>query len=150
MSIRSESVLTAVLPDGKPNLVPVSDLDLNSQPYGGLFDVVEVSAGELKRLGKVFPNAGYHVRAEFEDGTDRYLSFDAHFIRETDEATGDDVEYYDLFNLHLDGRPCTVDDVDGLFEGGLERLATWLVEEREADRADRALEARIRERQEVA
>jgi hypothetical protein len=125
----ANALSTAIHSDGKPNLVSVADLDLNPQPYGGLFDLVEVSAGELKRLGLTLPKAGYYVRAEFEDGTDRYLSFDAKRLRETDERDGSPVEYYDLYNLHLDGKPGTVADVDGLFEGGFERLQEWLLEQ---------------------
>jgi hypothetical protein len=150
MSIRSESVLTPVPPDGKPNLLSGAALENALNASTALYDLVEVSATEVKPHVSSVPNTRYHVRVELEDGTDRYLSFNAEFIRETDERDGSPVEYYDLYRLHLDGQPCTVADVDGLFEGGLNRLATWLLEEREADRADRALEARIREAQEVS
>ena len=146
----ANALSTAIPSDGKPNLLSGAALTDALNASTALYDLVSVSAAEIKPHVPSVPKTDYHVRVELENGTDRYLSFDAHFIRETDEATGDDVEYYDLYNLHLDGQPCTVADVDGLFEGGLERLATWPFEEREADRADRALEARIRDTREMA
>ena len=147
MALESTSVLIAIPRDGNLNLVPLANTGIESQPCGGLYDLVSVSACEIKPHVPSVPSTRFHVRVELEDGTDRYLSFDAAFIRETDERDGSPVEYYDLYRLHLDGQPCTVADVDGLFDGGLERLATWLAEEREADRA---LEARIRDTREVA
>ena len=150
MNSRSELVLSPVHAGGNINLLSGNALEDSLKASKALYDLVEVSAQEVASHVSSVPNTFYHVRVELENGTDRYLSFDAEFIRETDERDGSPVEYYDLYRLHLDGRPCTVRDVDGLFEGGLKRLATWLVEEREADRADWALEARIRETQEVA
>ena len=150
MTIGSDSVLSAVRPDGKPNLLSGTALADALNGSTALYDLVEVSAAEIKPHVPSVPNTFYHVRVELENGTDRYLSFDAKFIRETDERDGSPVEYYDLYNLHLDGQPCTVADVDGLFEGGLSRISTWMVEERDADRADRALEARIRDTREMA
>jgi hypothetical protein len=143
----ANALSTAIHSDGKPNLLSGAALEDALNASTALYDLVSVSAGEIKPHVPSIPRTTYHVRVEFENGADRYLSFDAEFIRETDERDGSPVEYYDLYRLHLDGRPCTAADVDGLFEGGLERLAIWLVEEREADRA---LEARIRETQEVA
>lgn len=148
MNIGSESVLTAIRPDGNPNLLSGAGLADALNAFKALYDLVEVSAAEIKPHVPSVPNTRYHVRVVLEDGTDRYLSFEAKFIRETDECDGSPVEYYDLYRLHLDGQSCTVADVDGLFDGGPERLVTWLVEEREADRANRALEARIRETRE--
>ena len=133
MSIGSESVLSAVRPDGNPNLLSGAALADALNASTALYDLVPVSAAEIKPHVPSVPKTDYHVRVELENGTDRYLSFDAHFIRETDEATGDDVEYYDLYNLHLDGQPCTADDVDALFEGGLERLADWVWQQGEVD-----------------
>jgi hypothetical protein len=129
MSIRSESVLSAVRPDGNPNLLSGAALADGLKASTALYDLVEVSAAEIKAHVPSVPSTRHHVRVELENGTDRYLSFDAHFIRETDEATGDDVEYYDLYRLHLDGRPCTEDDVDALFEDGFSRLGQWLYEQ---------------------
>ena len=129
--IPSVSLIGASPAVGSPNLTPVAEA--LPEPCAALFDLVAVSASEMDKAVSFVPKPGYHVRAEFEDGQDRYLSFDAHFIRETDEATGDDVEYYDLYNLHLDGQPCTADDVDALFEGGLERLADWVWQQGEVD-----------------
>jgi hypothetical protein len=146
----ANALSTAIPSDGKPNLLSGAALEDALNASTALHDLVSVSAAEIKAHVPSVPSTRYHVRVELEDGTDRYLSFDAAFIRETDERDGSPVEYYDLYRLHLDGRPCAAADVDGLFEDGLERLATWLVEEREADRADRALEARIRETREEA
>ena len=123
---RSELVLSPVHADGNINLLSGVAPKDSLKASTALYDLVSVSAGEVAPHVSSVPQTDYHVRVELESGTDRYLSFDAHFIRETDEATGDDVEYYDLYNLHLDGRPCTVDDVDGLFEGGMERLGNWV------------------------
>ena len=147
----ADALSTAIPSDGNPNLLSGAALEEALNASTALHDLVSVSAAEIKPHVPSVPNSRYHVRVELENGTNRYLSFDAEFIRETDERDGSPVEYYDLYRLHLDGRPCTVADVDGLFEGGLEHIAAWLVEEREADRADRALEARIREtREELA
>jgi hypothetical protein len=147
----ANALSTAIPSDGKPNLLSGAALEDALNASTALYDLLSVSAAEIKPHVPSVPNTRCHVRVELEDGTDRYLSFDAAFIRETDERGGSPVEYYDLYRLHLDGHPCSVADADGLFEGGLERLVTWMVEEREADRADRALEARIREtREEVA
>jgi hypothetical protein len=122
----ANALSTAIPADGKPNLLSGAALEDSLKASAALYDLVEVSAAEIKPHVPSVPQTDYHVRVELENGTDRYLSFDAHFIRETDEATGDDVEYYDLYNLHLDGRPCTADDVDGLFDGGMERLGNWV------------------------
>jgi hypothetical protein len=146
----ANALSTAIPSDGKPNLLSGAALTDALNASTALYDLVPVSVAEIKPHVPSVPNTCYHVRVELENGTDRYLSFDAEFIRETDERDGSPVEYYDPYRLHLDGKPCTVADVDGLFEGGLERLVTWMVEEREADRADRALEARIRGTQEVS
>jgi hypothetical protein len=126
MSILANALSTAIHSDGNPNLLSGAALADALKASKALYDLVEVTAADLKPHVSSVPNTLYHVRLEFENGTDRYLSFDAHFIRETDEATGDDVEYYDLYRLHLDGRPCTADDVDGLFDGGMERLGHWV------------------------
>ena len=133
MTIGSESVLSAVRPDGKPNLLSGTALADALNGSTALYDLVEVSAAEIKPHVPSVPNTFYHVRVELENGTDRYLSFDAHFIRETDEATSEDVEYYDLYNLHLDGRPCTVAGIDQLFDGGLERLGEWILNQEAAE-----------------
>jgi hypothetical protein len=129
MSIGSESVLSAVRPDGNPNLLSGAALEEYLKASTALYDRVEVSAQEVAPHVSNVPSTFYHVRVELENGTDRYLSFDAEFIRETDEATGDPVEYYDLYNLHLDGKPCTADDIDALFEDGFSRLGQWLYEQ---------------------
>jgi hypothetical protein len=126
MSVGSNSVITSVHSGGNINLLSGAALEENLKASTALYDLVSVGAGEVAPHVASVPQTDYHVRVELENGTDRYLSFDAHFIRETDEATGDDVEYYDLYNLHLDGRPCTADDVDGLFDGGMERLGNWV------------------------
>lgn len=126
MNSRSELVLSPVHAGGNINLLSGNALEDSLKASKALYDLVEISAQEVASHVSSAPNTFYHVRVELENGTDRYLSFDAEFIRETDEATGDDVEYYDLYNLHLDGRPCTVDDVDGLFDGGMERLGNWV------------------------
>jgi len=147
----ANALSTAIPSDGKPNLLSGAALAEALNASTALYDLVPVSAAEIKAHVASVPSTRHHVRVELEDGTDRYLSFDAEFIRETDERDGSPVEYYDLYRLHLDGQPCTVDDADGLFKGGLERISAWMVAEREADRADRALEARIREtREELA
>jgi hypothetical protein len=117
---------TAIHSDGNINLLSGAALEDTLQASAALYDLVSVSAGEIKPR---VPSTRCHVRVELENGTDRYLSFDAKFIRETDERDGSPVEYYDLYNLHLDGQPCAVADVDGLFEGGLERLENWLFEQ---------------------
>ena len=122
----ANALSTAIPSDGKPNLLSGAALADALNASTALYDLVSVSAGEVAPHVPSVPQTDYHVRVELENGTDRYLSFDAHFIRETDEATGEDVEYYDLYRLHLDGRPCTADDVDGLFEGGMERLGNWV------------------------
>jgi hypothetical protein len=127
----ANALSTAIPSDGKPNLLSGVALKDALNASTALYDLVSVSASEIKPHVPSVPNTFYHVRVELENGTDRYLSFDAEFIRETDEATGDPVEYYDLYNLHLDGQPCTADDVDGLFEGGLQRLGNWLWEQGE-------------------
>ena len=129
MNIGSESVLTAIRPDGKPNLLSGVALEDALNASAALYDLVEVSAAEIKAHVPSVPSTHHHVHVELKDGTDRYLSFDAEFIRETDERDGSPVEYYDLYRLHLDGRPCAAADVDGLFEGGMERLENWIWEQ---------------------
>jgi hypothetical protein len=120
---------TAIPLDGNLNLLSGAALENALNASTALYDLVSVSAGEVKPHVPSVPKTGHHVRVELENGSDRYLSFDAEFIRETDERDGSPVEYYDLYRLHLDGQPCTVADVDGLFEGGLERLEKWLFEQ---------------------
>jgi hypothetical protein len=129
MTIGSESVLTAIHPDGNPNLLSGAALADALNASTALYDLVSVSAAEIKPHVSSVPSTRFHVRVELEDGTDRYLSFDAQFIRETDERDGRPVEYYDLYRLHLDGQPCAAADVDGLFEGGMERLENWIWEQ---------------------
>jgi hypothetical protein len=109
---------------GLDNLKLTSIADL--LPGSALYDLQEVSAGEIKPHVPSVPRTMYHVRVALESGTDRYLSFDAKLLSETDERSGSPVEYYDLYRLHLDGKPCTVADVDRLFDGGMERLEQWL------------------------
>ena len=128
----ANALSTAIPSDGKPNLLSGAALADALNASTALYDLVEVSAAEIKPHVPSVPSTRFHVRVELEDGTDRYLSFDAEFIRETDERDGNPVEYYDLYNLHLDGRLATVAQVDSLFDGGTERLATWLLEERRA------------------
>jgi hypothetical protein len=125
----ANALSTAIPSDGKPNLLSGAALEDALNASTALHDLVSVSAAEIKPHVSSVPSTRFHVRVELEDGTDRYLSFDAEFIRETDERDGSPVEYYDLYRLHLDGQPCTVADVDGLFEGGLERLEKWLFEQ---------------------
>jgi hypothetical protein len=120
---------TAIPLDGNLNLLSGAALENALNASTALYDLVSVSAGEVKPHVPSVPKTAHHVRVELENGSDRYLSFDAEFIRETDERDGSPVEYYDLYRLHLDGQPCTVADVDGLFEGGLERLEKWLFEQ---------------------
>ena len=116
----ANALSTAIHSDGKPNLLSGAALADALNASTALYDLVSVSAAEIKPHVCSVPNTRCHVRVELENGADRYLSFDAKFIRETDERDGSPIEYYDLYNLHLDGRPCAVADVDGLFEGGLE------------------------------
>jgi hypothetical protein len=129
----ANALSTAIPSDGNPNLLSGAALEDALNASTALHDLVLVSADEIKPHVPSVPKTFYHVRVELENGTDRHLSFDAEFIRETDEATGDPVEYYDLYRLHLDGQPCTVADVDGLFEGGLECLERWMLEEGRAE-----------------
>jgi hypothetical protein len=124
----ANALSTAIPSDGKPNLLAGAALTDALNASTALYDLVPVSAAEIKAHVSNVPSTGYHVRVELEDGTDRYLSFDAEFIREIDERDGSPVEYYDLYRLHLDGQPCAADDVDQLFEGGMERLGEWLLE----------------------
>jgi hypothetical protein len=126
---KADAFSTAITLDGKSNLLSGAALEDALNASTALHDLVSVSAAEIKPHVSSVPSTRFHVRVELEDGTDRYLSFDAEFIRETDERDGSPVEYYDLYRLHLDGQPCTVADVDGLFEGGLERLEKWLFEQ---------------------
>ena len=120
---------TAIPSDGNPNLLSGAALGDVLNASTALYAFVSVSAAEIKPHVSSVPSTRYHVRVELENGADRYLSFDAKFIRETDERDGSPVEYYDLYNLYLDGQPCTVTDVDGLCDGGLDRLANWLLAE---------------------
>jgi hypothetical protein len=126
---QANALSTAIPSDGKPNLLSGAALEDALNASSALYDLVEVSAAEIKPHVPSVPATRYHVRVELENGADRYLSFDAKLLRETDERDGSPVEYYDLYRLHLDGQPCTVTDVDGLFEGGLERLEKWLFEQ---------------------
>jgi hypothetical protein len=127
----ANALSTAIHSDGKPNLLSSAALEDALNASTALYDLVSVSAGEIKPHVPSIPRTTYHVRVEFENGTDRYLSFDAQFIRETDERDGSPVEYFDLYNLHLDGQPCTEGDADELFAGGMERLGQWLFAETE-------------------
>jgi hypothetical protein len=129
----ANALSTAIPSDGKPNLLSGAALEDALNASTALYDLVEVGAAEIKAHVPSVPSTCYHLRVELENGTDGYLSFDAEFIRETEERDGSPVEYYELYRLHLDGKPCAVADVDALFEAGFERLATWLLEERGAE-----------------
>jgi hypothetical protein len=126
---QADAFSTAITLDGKSNLLSGAALEDALNASTALYDLVSVSAGEVKPHVPSVPNTRCHVRVELENSTDWYLSFDAKLLRETDERDGSPVEYYDLYNLHLDGQPCTAADVDGLFDGGFERLQEWLLEQ---------------------
>lgn len=127
MSIGSETVLSAVLLDGNPDLLSGVALEENLQAATGVWDLVEVSAAEIKLRVLNVPKTRYHVRVEFENGQDRYLSVDRRFWKERDDLrTYKGVEVY---NVHLDSSPCTPGNVGDPFEGGFDRLEHWIGEQ---------------------
>jgi hypothetical protein len=94
------------------------------KPYVPVWDLVEVDASELKIRLLFVPESLYHVRVEFEDGQDVYISFNRRFWKERDDfRTYEGVELYDL---HLDGIPVDESDLDFLFEEGIERLEQFV------------------------
>ena len=64
MSIGSESVLSAVRPDGKPNLLSGAALADALNASTALHDLVEVSAAEIKTHVPSVPSTRFHVRVE--------------------------------------------------------------------------------------
>jgi hypothetical protein len=127
MSPRSDAVLTAVHADGKFNLVPVAEV--LPEP-SAVSDLVEVSSLEMAGRVPVVPRTDFHLRVEFEDGRDRFVSFNGRVKEDTDG-----VRHYveaQLSHWHLDGRPVDPDAVDALFESAIDRLQEWLIAEEAA------------------
>ena len=105
----------------------LAEVEESPKPYVGIWDIVEISAAEMRARVLFVPAALYHVRVELEDGTDWYVSFNRRFWRESDDfRTYEGVELYDL---HLDGLPVDAGDLDFLFEEGLERLENFVWEQ---------------------
>jgi len=121
MSVESTSVLSPVVSDGNLNLSGAAPED---SPKPGVWDILSVDAIEIRLALVHVPSTEYHVRIAFEDGSDRYVSFNRCFWKESDDfRTYEGVELYDL---HLDGLPADASKVDALFEGGIERLENWV------------------------
>lgn len=78
----------------------------------------------LKHCAPV-PKCDYHLRVEFEDGHDVFLSFDGKVRTEED----DDREFLlaDIWNLHIDGFPTSPADVEFLLETDLEVIEEFLI-----------------------
>ena len=114
----------ALVSEGFNRLAQVEE---SPKPYVPVWDIVEVDASELKTRLLFVPESLYHVRVEFEDGQDVYISFNRRFWKESDDfRTYEGVELYDL---HLDGLPVDAGDLDFLFEEGLERLEHFVWEQ---------------------
>ena|SRR5690242_17492372 len=124
MSIRSESAFTAAPAVGNLNLLPV--VEVLPQP-SAVPDLVEVSRGEMAGHVPVIPRTDFHLRVEFENGRDRFVSFNGRVKEDTDG-----VRHYveaQLSHWHLDGRPVDPSEVDALFESAIDRLQEWLIAE---------------------
>src|SRR5690242_10379185 len=124
MSIQSVSDF-ALVSEGINRLAEIEE---SPKPYSGIVDFYEVEPHELKARLLFVPNTAYHVVAELENGQDYHLSFDVQLLRERDEHNNL-CEWVELYNLHLDGVPARNNDVDFLFEDGLERLEEWVLHE---------------------
>src|SRR4051812_18160169 len=107
MSIGSSSVLSASPSVGKCNLVPVADV---LPEASAVSDLVEVSSLEMSQRVPVIPRTAFHLRVEFEDGRDVYVSFDGRVQTDHD----DNCTYADaqLSNWHINGLPADPDAVD--------------------------------------
>ena len=124
MSIRSESAFTAAPAVGNLNLFPVAKLLAETSAVS---DLVEVSSLEIAGRVPVVPRTDFHLRVEFENGRDRFVSFNGRVTEDTDG-----VRHYveaQLSHWHLDGRPVDPDAVDALFESAIDRLQEWLIAE---------------------
>jgi hypothetical protein len=123
MSIQADSDF-ALISEGFNRL---AQIEASPKPYVPVWDLVEVDASELKTRLLFVPESLYHVRVEFEDGQDVYISFNRRFWKESDDfRTYEGVELYDL---HLDGIPVDAGDLDFLFEEGIERLEQFVWEQ---------------------
>src|SRR4051812_7434911 len=125
MSIQSASVLSANASVGNLNLLPVAQV-LPEQP-STVSDLVEVSSLEMAGRVPVVPRTDFHIRVEFENGRDVFVSFKG---RVKDSL--DDRRTYaeaQLSKFHLDGLPVEPDAVDALFESAIDRLQEWLMAE---------------------
>jgi hypothetical protein len=105
----------------------LAEIEESPKPYVSVWDIVEVDASELKTRLLFVPESLYHVRVEFEDGQDVYISFNRRFWKESDDfRTYEGVELYDL---HLNGISVDAGDLDFLFEEGVERLEQFVWEQ---------------------
>src|SRR5690349_6498468 len=117
MSIRSESAFTAAPAVGNLNLFPVAKLLAETSAVS---DLVEVSSLEMSLSVPVVPSTVFHLRVEFENGKDVYVSFDGN-VRDShdDHRTYKEAQ---LSNFHLNGLPADPAKVDALFENAVDQL----------------------------
>ena len=105
----------------------LAQIEESIKPYIPVWDIVGVEPDELKTRLLFVPEATHHVRVEFEDGQDVYISLKRRFWKERDDfRTYEGVE---LYGLHLDGIPVDAGDLDFLFEEGIERLESFVWEQ---------------------
>jgi hypothetical protein len=125
MSTQSEPVLTFLAEEG--NFNRLAGIEASPPPRAVVSDLVEVTPAELSRNVLFVPNARFHFCVEFEDGREVYVSVDGRIYTERDDLrtyVGAEVD-----NLHVDGLPADVDELEAVFPGGMAWLENWLIEQ---------------------
>jgi hypothetical protein len=104
----------------------LAQVEESPKPYVDIWDIREVDAAEVKARLLWVPETLYHVVVELEDGTDYYISFNRRYWQDRDDLHI--YEGVELYDLHLDGIPVEEDDMDFLFEEGIEELENFIWE----------------------
>lgn len=90
--------------------------------------IAEVGAKGLRERNLPVPPCSYHLRVEFSDGTEWFISFNGRLKADTD-GTRSFLEAQ-LSSFHVNGQPSTPDAVEFLLAEDLVILEEWLLEER--------------------
>jgi hypothetical protein len=106
---------------------PVTQTEPEPKPYAEVSDLVEVTAAEMSQHVLFVPNTRFHLRVEFENGRDVYISFDGRVKDDTDGVRS--YAEPQLSNFYVDGLPSTPDVAGFLFEEDLDVLEEWLIEQ---------------------
>jgi hypothetical protein len=92
--------------------------------------IAEVGAKGLRNFP--VPPCAYHLRVQFSDGTEWFVSFNGGLVEDTDGAR----TYLEaqISNFHIDGQTATPDAVEHLLApAGIEAIEEWLLGDRRGE-----------------